>query len=451
MKIFRLSLLFISGIMLFSCEKDDDIIVPPPPVEKLIAPTVALKWSRALMSFVKHQPANTPTYSSRGYGYMGLAMYESIVAGSIKYKSVAPALDGLGQLPKPTTIIDWETALNESQRTLITKIWQNSSPYFVQQVDSVYTDILNTRKLSVGDTLIINNSRNYGKSIAMAIHEWSKTDGGDLAYFKNFDASYKVPVGPGYWLPPVNGQSSSPYPLQPSWGTKRLFVKVNADIPMPEKMMYSTDKTSMYFNDFKEIFDITQALTTEQKEIAIWWSDDPSETPAPAGHSYSLATQLVELKQNNLFEAAQVFAKVGMSCADAFVCCWKVKYNYHSERPANYIRKNIQGNFLQFWPEPPFPAFPSGHSTQANAAATALISVFGDNVAFTDNTHKSREKDYFRNLEYKPRSYASISQCAEECGLSRLYGGIHTRQDNTVGIELGKKVGENVAKLPWKY
>jgi PAP2 superfamily len=447
---FRAILIILSGTLFFACDKTDDPAPPPAPVEKAIAPTVAIKWQKALLEFVKHQPANTPTYTSRGYGYMALTMYESVVAGSIKYKSIAPSLNGLGTLPKPTGTIDWETALNEGQRSLVTKLWQNSFVTFITQIDSLHKGILAERKLAVSDTMIIFNSRNYGRSIAEAIHAWSIGDGGDLAYFRNFDANYKMPTGNGFWVPPVNGQSSSPYPLQPNWGKNRTFVKVNEEIPIPEKMMFSIDKTSNYFADFNEIFEITKALTTEQKEIAIWWSDDPTETSAPGGHSMNLATQLIDLKQNNLFEATSALAKVGISVADAFVCCWKVKYTYNSERPANYIRRNIQGNFIQFWPEPPFPAFPSGHSTQVSAAAKAMISTFGDNVNFTDNTHKGRPRDVFRNLDYKPRSYTSISQAAEECGISRLYGGIHTRQDNSSGIELGSKVGDNVAKLPWK-
>ena len=451
-KTLKLSLFFISIALFNACTPDDPIPTPPPPpVEAKIDPTVALKWNKALLEFVKHQPANTPTFTSRGYGYMSLAMYESVVNGCIIYKSVAPSLNGLGALPKPTTPIDWETALNESQHKLISKIWQNSFIVFIKKIDTLYNDVLASRKLAVPDTMVIFNSKNYGRTIANAIYDWSKTDGGDLAYFKNFDPTYKIPAGDGYWVAPVNGQSSSPYPLRPSWGTNRVFVNANADIPMPVKLMFNTDKNMAYYKDFKEIFDITQMLTQEQKEIAIWWSDDPTETPAPAGHSMNLAIQLVEQKKNNLFDAAHIFAKVGISVADAFVCCWKVKYHYNSERPANFIRKNIQSNFLQFWPEPPFPAFPSGHSTQVSAAAVGLISAFGDNVSFTDNTHKGRDKDTFRNVEYKPRMYNSISAAAIECGISRLYGGIHTRQDNDSGIDLGTKVGTNVSKLAWKF
>ncbi|MGL4631837.1 MAG: phosphatase PAP2 family protein, partial [Leadbetterella sp.] len=151
-----------------------------------------------------------------------------------------------------------------------------------------------------------------------------------------------------------------------------------------------------------------------------------------------------------LFEMTSIFAKTGLSVADAFVCCWKVKYTYHSERPANYIRRNIDPNFVQFWPEPPFPAFISGHATQVAAAAEAMISSFGDNVTFTDNTHLGRAKDAIRNVEFKPRNYISISEMAAECGISRLYGGIHTRQDNTKGLEMGKLIGQNISKLPWE-
>ena len=145
------------------------------------------------------------------------------------------------------------------------------------------------------------------------------------------------------------------------------------------------------------------------------------------------------------------YAKVGMATADAFINCWKCKFTYHSIRPTPYIRININGAFSQYWPEPPFPAFASGHSTQASAAAEALISVFGDDVAFDDETHVGRPKDQFRNVEYKKRSFTSISQTATECGISRLYGGIHTAQDNIVGLAEGKKIGANVASISWKY
>ena len=139
-----------------------------------------------------------------------------------------------------------------------------------------------------------------------------------------------------------------------------------------------------------------------------------------------------------------------MAVADAFISCWRCKYTYHSQRPFPYIDKFIDTNYVQFWPEPPFPAFSSGHSTQAAAMATVLTAMFGDNFSLTDNTNEFRVKDVVRNIDFKPRTYGSFWQTAEECGYSRLQGGIHTRQDNVQGQAMGKLIGQNVNALSWR-
>lgn len=446
----KLLLFGITLSFLISCTKEKEEVEIIKPTEKVVSSEITNRWVEKLLKFVRYQPLNSPTYISRAMGYMGLTLYETVVNGSIIYQSIAPELNGLGDLPKPTGEIDWETALNEGQYYMVFKMWQHSQNNYKLPIDSLYNDILIQRTMVVKDTAIINRSKRYGASVAEKIYNWSITDGGNLGYLNNFDFKYKIPQGLQYWTPPSNGQSSILAPMAPAWGKNRPMVALNGSIPIPQIMDYSTDKNSKYFAEFKEVYDMNVNLTKEQKELALWWGDDPSESAAPAGHSYNLARQLVQLKKLNLFEAASVYAKVGLSVADAFVCCWKVKYTYHSVRPTPYILRNIKMPYEQFWPEPPFPAFPSGHSSQGAATATALISVFGNDVSFTDNTHVPKIKDYLRNVDYKARSFTTIWQTAEECGISRLYGGIHTRQDNVVGLDLGKKVGENITNLHWK-
>ncbi|MFN4212043.1 MAG: phosphatase PAP2 family protein, partial [Devosia sp.] len=88
---------------------------------------------------------------------------------------------------------------------------------------------------------------------------------------------------------------------------------------------------------------------------------------------------------------------------------------------------------------PPFPEYPSGHSTQSGAAATVLTAFFGENFAFTDNTH---EKDKLPN-----RSFKSFWDAAEEAGISRLYGGIHFRAAIDRGLDQGRCIGEKAVAL----
>jgi membrane-associated phospholipid phosphatase len=105
---------------------------------------------------------------------------------------------------------------------------------------------------------------------------------------------------------------------------------------------------------------------------------------------------------------------------------------------------------VQYWPEPPFPAFPSGHSTQASAAAEVLVNIFGDKLTFIDTSHQGRKRDELRKVDYKNRHFMKISDTAIECGISRLYGGIHTDQDNQVGLSEGVRIGRNINSLIWE-
>jgi len=43
------------------------------------------------------------------------------------------------------------------------------------------------------------------------------------------------------------------------------------------------------------------------------------------------------------------------------------------------------------------------------------------------------------------RSFASLSAAAEEAGLSRIFAGVHVRDDHTAGARLGRDVAEFVA------
>jgi hypothetical protein len=380
-------------------------------------------------------------------------MYESVVNGSIIYKSVASELNGFSPIAPPETgkKMDWEIALNAGQFEIIQSMYPHAPEELVFRLDSLYKAVLSQKKGASVAQDVIDASDLYGKQVARQIFEWSKLDKGFEGYKISFDINYQYPRGPTYWFPPSFGQSNVLAPMHPYWGKNRTFIKANSEMAIPVFIPSSKDPNGEYFKEMELVYNVNKALTQEEKEIALWWGDDPSASASPPGHSYYLNSLLVKSKNTNLFEAASSFAKVGMSVADAFINVWKCKYFYHSERPKNYININIDISFVQFWPEPPFPAFTSGHSTQSAAAATAMISVFGDENTIVDKFHTGRPTDIIRQTDFKTREFNSIWKIAEECGWSRILGGIHTPQDNRVGLAEGKKIGENINSLHWKY
>jgi len=105
-------------------------------------------------------------------------------------------------------------------------------------------------------------------------------------------------------------------------------------------------------------------------------------------------------------------------------------------RPITFINKEIDGKWEPFLQTPPFPEYTSGHSSITASAATILTGLYGDKFAFEDTSD-------MRFIQ-KKRQFNSFVQAADECSVSRLYGGIHFRISLDNGANAGKKIGENI-------
>ncbi len=410
------------------------------------------KWADITLYITKNTPANSPTYSSRCLGYIGLTMYESVVNAYPNYQSLGGQLDGLDSIPKPEKGLkyDWHLSLNAAQASILKSIYNQTSDKNKLKIDSLENSIQTYYLENINDKALIDRSVAYGKTVADKIFEWSKTDGGHRGYLKNFDKKMVHPKRLGCWNPPLYAQSFSHYPLHPHWGENRTFLVQNHQIKDPQIIPYDTLPNSAYYQQFLRTCKQKNTLTQTQKEAAIWWSDDPDETFTPPGHSYYLATLAIKKANPDLIKCTETYAKVGLAVADAFINCWKWKYKFFSERPNNYVNQHIDERWESFWPDPPFPAFPSGHAIQAAATATVLTDLYGNNFDFIDNAHVGRKRDDFRNVDYKARHYKSFWEVAQETANSRFYGGIHIPQDNERGLEKGKEVGDNINHLIWK-
>ncbi|MEP7376936.1 MAG: vanadium-dependent haloperoxidase [Chitinophagaceae bacterium] len=432
------------GWLAFSCKQDNEKI--PEDFE------LATAWADLTNYITKNTPANTPTFASRCFGYIGLTMYESVVNGYPEYQSVAPQLNRLGNLPLPEkgAVYNWHLALNAGQAEILRNIYIQTSDKNKAKIDSLEDHFASLFEIKSGSDSIISRSILYGKKIAQQIFEWSKMDGGHRGYLKNFDKKLVFADKPGCWRPPLYAQSFSHFPLHPHWGENRTFLAVDSAIAPPEFIPFDTLPGSAYYKQFIQVFEKEKILTQSEKEAAIWWSDDPDVTFTPPGHSYYFATLAIRKTKPDLVKCAESYARLGMAVADAFRNCWKWKYQFFTERANTYVPQHIDLQWESFWPDPPFPAFPSGHAIQASAAATVLTDLYGDNFAFTDSAHVGRPRDEIRNTDFKARHFNSFWQAAEETAMSRFYGGIHTPQDNARGLEKGKVIGNNINQLNWK-
>lgn len=95
---------------------------------------------------------------------------------------------------------------------------------------------------------------------------------------------------------------------------------------------------------------------------------------------------------------------------------------------------------------PPFAGYVSGHSTYSRAAAEVLTRFTGDAFFPGGLAEFAAPKDSFLVFEKGPSvdvtlQWATYYDAADECGLSRIYGGIHPPADDVPGRSIGAEIG----------
>ena len=413
------------------CSKNDNNSHPvvTSPATSTFAPDVAKEWMDLCYRAVKGSSISPPV-ASRIYGFVGVTMYEALVPGMPEYVSLVGQLDALNSLPQPTrnTLYDWPTVANNAVATLMTTFFTNAPDSIRNEITSLRDAWNVTRQASVA-AAVYDRSVQLGLQMANSITTWVDSDG----YADYNNCAYTPPVGEGLWVPTPPAFAA---PLQPCWGQLRTFVLerngsvLQCDPTAPPA--FSTDKTSVYYKEAMQLYITSQTLTDEQRAIANFWADGAKETGTPPGHWISIAGQLLVQQGMNLADAAEAYARAGIAVHDAFISCWKAKYQLNAMRPITFVQAYIDSNWSSLLTTPNFPSCPSGHSTSSGAASGALEGFFGT-VAFTDHTHDARG--------LPARSFTSLQQAADEAAISRLYAGIHYASDNDIGLGQGSCLG----------
>ena len=151
-------------------------------------------------------------------------------------------------------------------------------------------------------------------------------------------------------------------------------------------------------------------------------------------------------RHTTLEENALIFAAVNVAMADAAIACWEAKYFYVTWRPVTAIRlADTDGNpatsgdasWTPLLITPPFPEYPSGHSTVSAAAATVLAHYFGSDSSFMVDSDSDMMTGVVRSFPNIPAALAEIVD-------ARVFGGIHFRTACDDGQATGTAVAEYV-------
>ncbi len=401
---------------------------------------VLQNWYKLTLALVRHTPTYSPPVASRFFAYLGVTAYEATASGSDKMKSLAGQLQNLRNLPQRQHGRSYDEALvlDAALNIAAQHFFENTGPSGQHAMTAMETKFQNQIASDVQPD-VKARSIAFGQAMAEAIWLWSQSDGGAQIENLGFPMSYQLTKGSAHWVP-TSTIALQQAPLLPNWGKNRSFAMPDgAKCKLPSPPEYSEDKNSEFYKQAQEVVDIKKNLTPEHKAVARFWSDDPMLSPTPPGHWVSIALQLFGREQTTMVDSVDVLARLGIAEADAFIGCWNEKYRYDFLRPVTFIKRVIDPKWESLMITPPFPEYPSGHSTQSAAAAAVLTQFFGENFAFDDATHV---KDGLPT-----RHFVSFAAAAEEAALSRLYGGIHFSSAIEQGLAQGRCIGAYTTAL----
>lgn len=453
--LFKYTLVCMLGILIFSC-KDDVAPIDPNDGQNATKNVTAnynsavpREWINLYMDVEKDLPGFRPAATSRALAYIWLAAYEAALPGMPDFVSndTKSNFNGLNIPDQPTDIenYDWAIAVNSALYTATNHFMWNANTQQKGLMKDLETSINSELSPKVSQT-VFSKSQEWGRKVAEAVIAYSITDAEGEAQTKDaFPDSYVPPTGNGKF------GLTAPFTkcLFPYWGKVRTFATFGADLVSPPPPAYSTNPSSQYYKDFYEVYENITNLTPERQWRAEFWSDDiVGLTFSPPARVFQIANQMLHNENSNLEFAVHMLLKLGIAENDAAVAAWGSKYIYNVERPTNFIPKNIPGaenwKTILGWAiggqdmTPPFPGYPSGHSTFGGLGISVLSEFFGHEYVFTDRCHEGRTEFYGT-----PRTYTNQTQIGEENAYSRIPLGVHPRFDCSEGLRLGKLVGQN--------
>ena len=429
------AIMFLLALMVFA--------VPGAMAAEISPQDVIQNWYKLMLELVRHTPTYTPPVASRSFAYLGVTAFESVASGSPDMRSLAGQLNELKAVPERAKGKPYDEAvvLQSALAAAAHDYFSNTGPSGQRAMNALEVKLRAQVSTNVKHDVMMR-SEAYGKLAAAHIFKWSQGDGGADIKNMGFNADYKLIEGPAHWVP-TNHIGLQQTPLLPSWGKNRPFaMPAGTTCPLPPPPAYSEDKNSEFYKQALEVYQTSKTLTPDQRMIAKFWADDAMLSTTPPGHWISIALQIFDRDKTDLHKSVDVMARLGVVLGDAFIGCWDAKYQYDLVRPITYIKRVIDPKWETLLNTPPFPEYPSGHSTQSGAAATVMTNLFGDNFAFSDNTIAADG--------IPARQFKDFWAAANDAGISRMYGGIHFRAAIDQGLSQGRCIGQFTNALKTK-
>jgi hypothetical protein len=281
-----------------------------------------------------------------------------------------------------------EAAVAAASAAVLTSLYQDSA---------VRATIARELRRDVPSTSRAAAGKRIGEDIARRVIAWAPV----MTLAAPWSGT--IPTGPGSWY-------SAPRvpPIGIALATSRTWLLDSTSQfrpAAPPKFRSPEWESAM-----EEVRRVARERTAAQTEIAQRWnSGDPwavwNDTASSVLRQYGASET----------QATRVLAVLNAAASDAVIACFEAKYFYWTIRPSQADTSLALADSVDL---PNFPSYPSGHACSAGAFDAVLGHFF-------------------------PRDRAKFTRIAEEQAMSRLYGGVHYRFDNDVGLDLGRTVARH--------
>lgn len=287
----------------------------------------------------------------------------------------------------------------------------------------------------------------WGTSVAQAVLAWRATDGFSAIY-----PAFTGGLAVGQWRP--TPAAFAPMSAQGLAFTAMFVLDSNTRFRSGPPRGLSSSTYADDFNTVKALGRNTGSTRTpDQTSLAIFWEGNASV------HWNQAANQIAWANHLSMSDCNRLLAVLNVTMADTAFTTWSGKRFYGADpnvvtwRPVTSIPlADFDGNpdttsdpdWLPLITTPSHPEYPAGHPSLNGAAATILLSYFGDEQTFTLTTARQPS-----------RTYTSIAQARSDGNNGRVWGGMHypstVASSDAEGEAIAYYVNQQVyAAAPWK-
>lgn len=374
--------------------------VPTAPWHALALDRLAVYW--VLLPDVR---VATPARSARGMALVNVAMYDALVATwNAKYAFNRPppfkedarirALAPGGAIPSYPSE---HSAVAGAAAAVLSYLFPNEDTLAFHALEREAGEA----RIAAGLARRSDVDAGYaiGRAVAARVLDRARGDGSQVEW------TGTAPADPTAWRPTPNKFVSVPF--DGNAGSWRPWVIPSGDAYRlgPPPALGSPD----FIRDLNELRALSQSRTLAQADLARYWATD-----APSAKWELFMRDELARRRVPAVHAARALAVASVAAYDAFVACWDSKFHYWLMRPIT-----ADPTLRTVFPTPPFPSYPSGHSTISTAVGEVFAELFPDSASV-----------------YRAR--------ARDASLSRVYAAVHYRFDVDSGDVLGERVGRAV-------